>query len=48
MFQSVQRRADGEGSTPGVNMAPLMDMFFILLIFFIVTTTFVRETGIRV
>ena len=48
MFQSVQRRANGEGSTPGVNMAPLMDMVFILLIFFVVTTTFVRETGIHV
>ncbi len=29
-------------------MAPLIDMVFILLIFFIVTTTFVRETGIQV
>ena len=48
MFQSVQRRANGQGSTPGINLAPLMDMVFILLIFFVVTTTFVRETGIHV
>ena len=48
MFQSVQRRTNGQGSAPGVNLAPLMDMVFILLIFFVVTTTFVHETGIQV
>ena len=47
MFQSIQRRGNGI-SAPQVNLAPLMDMVFILLIFFIVTTTFVKETGIRV
>lgn len=31
-----------------VNMAPLVDLIFLLLIFFIVTTSFVRETGIEV
>ena len=31
-----------------INMAPLIDMVFILLIFFLVTTTFVQETGISV
>jgi len=31
-----------------INMSPLIDMVFILLIFFIVTTTFVEETGIEV
>jgi len=29
-------------------MAPLIDMVFILLIFFLVTTTFVAETGLTV
>lgn len=29
-------------------MAPLIDMVFILLIFFLVTTSFVKETGIDV
>jgi biopolymer transport protein ExbD len=29
-------------------MAPLVDLIFLLLIFFIVTTSFVRETGIEV
>ena len=37
-----------EGSEPGVDMSPLMDCVFILLIFFIVTTTFVEETGVEV
>jgi biopolymer transport protein ExbD len=31
-----------------VNIAPLMDMVFILLIFFIVTTSFTKETGVDV
>jgi len=31
-----------------LNMAPLIDMVFILLIFFLVTTSFVKETGIAV
>ena len=31
-----------------LNMAPLIDMVFILLIFFLVTTSFVRETGVEV
>ena len=31
-----------------VDIAPLMDMVFILLIFFIVTSTFTRETGVDV
>ncbi len=31
-----------------INMSPLIDMVFILLIFFIVTTVFVEETGVEV
>jgi len=31
-----------------ISMAPLIDMVFILLIFFVVTTTFTKETGITV
>ena len=30
-----------------LNMAPLIDMIFILLIFFLVTTTFSRESGVE-
>lgn len=31
-----------------LNMAPLIDMVFILLIFFLVTTSFVKESGVEV
>jgi len=31
-----------------LNIAPLIDMMFILLIFFLVTTSFVKETGVEV
>ena len=31
-----------------VNITPMLDIVFILLIFFIVTTSFVKETGIQV
>ena len=34
--------------TVELNIAPLIDMVFILLIFFLVTTSFVKETGIDV
>ncbi len=34
--------------TAEINMSSMMDMVFILLIFFIVTTTFVEESGIEV
>ncbi|MBC7359538.1 MAG: biopolymer transporter ExbD [Desulfacinum sp.] len=35
-------------STTELNIAPLIDMVFILLIFFLVNTSFVKETGIDV
>ena len=31
-----------------INISPLIDMVFILLIFFIVTTVFVEETGVEI
>lgn len=31
-----------------VNMAPLLDMVFILLIFFVITTNFNRQSGVEV
>ncbi len=47
MFRSV-RGSRRERAAAEVQIAPLIDMVFILLIFFLVTTTFVRETGISV
>lgn len=43
---TAARRANR--SAVELNMAPLIDMVFILLIFFLVTTSFVKETGIEV
>ena len=37
-----------DGDSAGIDMSPLIDCVFILLIFFIVTTTFVDETGVEV
>jgi biopolymer transport protein ExbD len=36
------------GDETGIDISPLIDCVFILLIFFIVTTTFVEETGVEV
>ena len=41
-------RVQAAREAPEINIAPLMDMVFILLIFFVVTTVFVEETGIEV
>ena len=43
-FELPQKKKSGVN----VDIAPLMDMVFILLIFFIVTSTFTRETGVEV
>lgn len=37
-----------DGTDGGIDMSPMIDCVFILLIFFIVTTTFVEETGVEV
>lgn len=42
------RNNSENGSEAGVDISPLIDCVFILLIFFIVTTTFVEETGVEV
>ena len=42
-FQDHQNEGAGE-----INISPLIDVVFILLIFFIVTTVFVDETGVEV
>jgi biopolymer transport protein ExbD len=44
------RRLHTETESPGVgvNLTPLIDVLFILLIFFIVTSSFVKESGLDV
>ncbi|QNN23164.1 biopolymer transporter ExbD [Planctomycetales bacterium ZRK34] len=40
--------SSGEGEETTIDISPLIDCVFILLIFFIVTTTFVEESGMKV
>jgi biopolymer transport protein ExbD len=44
-FRDAGQSDGGEG---GIDISPMIDCVFILLIFFIVTTTFVEETGVEV
>jgi biopolymer transport protein ExbD len=39
---------DQEADEADINLAPMLDIVFIMLIFFIVTTSFVREAGLEV
>ena len=45
---AIKRRFSDDGGSDEINISPLIDMVFILLIFFIVTTVFVEETGVEV
>ena len=47
MIRSIRSRARGRGA-PEIQIAPMIDLMFTLLIFFVVTTSFVRETGLDV
>ena len=47
MPSRLQRRLEHQ-QAQGIDMSPLLDVVFILLIFFIVTTVFVKETGVTV
>ena len=43
-----KRKGSDSASNEEINISPLIDVVFILLIFFIVTTVFVEETGVDV
>jgi biopolymer transport protein ExbD len=43
-----RNRRSGAGDEGDVNVTPLLDIVFIMLIFFIVTATFIKEPGIQV
>ena len=45
---NVRRSIRGGAGRVDINMGPLIDMVFLLLIFFVVTTSFVKESGIEV
>ena len=46
MRYNYNQHSNNENSE--INISPLVDMVFLLLIFFIVTTVFIEETGIEV
>jgi len=45
---SVRQSLRGTRQGTDINISPLIDLVFLLLIFFIVTTSFVKETGVDV
>jgi biopolymer transport protein ExbD len=45
---SRRRHADVQPEEADINLAPMLDIVFIMLIFFVVTTSFVKESGIEV
>ncbi|WP_320008067.1 ExbD/TolR family protein [Maridesulfovibrio sp.] len=47
-MRNIRHSRTRRGGGSEINMTPLIDMVFILLIFFIVTTSFVREAGVDV
>jgi biopolymer transport protein ExbD len=42
------RRKIRKQEEAGIDLTPMMDIVFIMLIFFIVTTSFVKETGVDI
>ncbi|MGA0286916.1 MAG: ExbD/TolR family protein [Phycisphaerales bacterium] len=44
----IRQLSAEDAAETGVDISPLIDCVFILLIFFIVTTVFVEETGVEV
>jgi biopolymer transport protein ExbD len=43
-----QRHSSNEGEEHGIDLAPMLDFVLNLLIFFIITTSFVKEPGVTV
>lgn len=43
----IKRHSSGSEES-GIDLTPMLDVIFIMLIFFIVTTSFIREAGIEI
>ncbi|MFO7648584.1 MULTISPECIES: ExbD/TolR family protein [Halomonas] len=43
-----RRNLAAEGDAGEVNLTPMLDVVFIMLIFFIVTTSFIKESGVEI
>ncbi len=44
----MRKRISNPDQTSEVDMTPMLDIVFIMLIFFIVTTSFIKESGITI
>ena len=42
------RRLEAQEASPDIDLTPMMDMVFILLVFFIVSTSFIKQSGVVV
>ncbi len=47
-MRRIMARATADEDEPAIDITPMLDVVFIMLIFFIVTATFVKEAGIDV
>lgn len=43
-----RRRLKADSETTDIDLTPMLDVVFIMLIFFIVTTSFVKESGVEI
>ncbi|WP_416140331.1 ExbD/TolR family protein [Halomonas sp. HK25] len=43
-----RRRLEADSEASEVNLTPMLDVVFIMLIFFIVTTSFIKESGVEI
>lgn len=48
MIDEFRLLDENEGKSAEINMGPLMDMVFILLIFFVITAQFSEQTGLEI
>ena len=48
MKKSLLQKLEAQDTSKDIDLAPLLDVVFILLIFFIVTSVFVVETGVEI
>lgn len=44
----MARKQREEGEDAAIDMTPMLDIVFIMLIFFIVTTSFIKEAGVEI
>ena len=44
---AARRRTSGDEDAPELDMTPMLDVVFIMLIFFIVTSVFLKDSGIE-